>query len=301
MTKWNGVFTFPVTCFDESGQRLDLGAFRENVEYQLQAGVHHVVPLGSTGEFAYLTADERRRVVEATVDQVRGRVPVIPGVSAITTAQAMSFAEEAREMGADAVLLILQTYFPLTDDQVIKHVAAVAEAARLPVFIYNNPGTSKVDFDVRLARRLVEVKGVAGLKESSGDVNRINLLHQALGGQIEVLAGWDTVALPSFALGCRAWCSGLPNVAPHQCVELYELAVERGDWEGALQRQRRLFPLAELLLTNQLAVWAKAGMELAGRRAGPPRAPLTRPNPQQLEELRRAMELAGLIPVAAGR
>jgi len=299
MATWKGVFGFPVTTFDESGERLDLGLYRDNVEYQVAAGVHNLVPLGSTGEFAYLSPEERRQVVRTTVEQVAGRAPVIPGVSAIRTSDAVRYAQEAEQLGADGVLVIMQTYFPLSDDEVLAHVGAIGEATRLPVFIYNNPGTSKVDFKVPLALRLRDVATVAAVKESSGDLNRVNLLYEALReGPPQVLAGWDTIALPSFALGVKGWCSGLTNVAPYECVQLYEAAVERHDWEEALGVQRRIFPLAEYLLTHTLAAAAKAAMELTGRRAGPPRRPLQRLAPAELKVLEGLIERAG-VRVAA--
>ncbi|MGH9057759.1 MAG: dihydrodipicolinate synthase family protein [Acidimicrobiales bacterium] len=293
MGDWAGVLAFPVTTFDSTGDHLDLGLFRENVEYQLRAGVHHMVPLGSTGEFAYLTSRERHEVVAATVEQVGGRVPVIAGVSAISTAGAVEHAREAQELGADAALVIMQTYFSLSADEVMRHLDAIGRAVALPIFVYNNPGTSKVDFTPALAKRLTEVATIAGLKESSADINRVSLLHEALGdGPPRVLAGWDTIALPSFALGVEGWCSGLPNVAPHECVELYQAAVERRDFDAALSVHRRIFPLAEYLLTHSLPAAAKAGMEITGRKAGPPRAPLSAPRDEELSVLQHIIERA---------
>ena len=126
-------------------------------------------------------------------------------------------------------------------------------------------------------------------KESSGNINRVSLLHEAVGDKLTILAGWDTIAYASFAMGLRGWCSGTPNIAARECVELYELAVLRRDWPAALEAHRRLFPVMEYLLTNQIPAVAKAGMEIRGRRGGPPRPPLTPLSSEEMQKLRSAI------------
>jgi 4-hydroxy-tetrahydrodipicolinate synthase len=297
MPKWDGVFAYPVSTFDDGAERLDLEAFAANLEYMIDSGVHYIVPLGSTGEFAYLSPDERREIVSTAVKQVRGRIPVIAGVSAISTKETVRLAREAKDLGADGLTILMQCYFALSDDQVLAHLEAVSRAVDLPILIYNNPGTSKVDFTPALVKRLPDVAHVEVLKESSGNINRVNLLREAVGGKLTILAGWDTIALPSFALGLRGWCSGLPNIAARECVDLYELAVERNDPAGALDMHRRLFPLAEYLLTNQIPAVAKAGMEIRGRRGGPPRPPLSPLPKGEIEKLRAMIDRLG-VPAA---
>jgi len=299
VANWQGVFAYPVSTFDASGERLDLEAFAANLEYMLDAGVHYIVPLGSTGEFAYLSPEERGEIVRASVDQVGGRIPVIAGVSAIATRETIRLAREAKELGADGITILMQCYFTLSDDEVLAHLDAVSRAVDLPILIYNNPGTSKVDFTPALAKRLLDVARVEVLKESSGNINRVNLLHQAVGDRLTILAGWDTIALPSFALGLKGWCSGLPNIAARECVELYELAVVRDDMPAALDVHRRLFPLAEYLLTHAIPSVAKAGMELTGRRAGPPRRPLTPMDADSKALLRTLISQAGIKETVA--
>ncbi len=245
MPTWEGVFSYPVSTFDESSQRLDLSAFKANVEHMIEAGVHYIVPLGSTGEFAYLSPEERRDIVRASVEQARGRVPVIAGASAITTRETIHFAREAKELGSDGITILIQCYFALSDDEVLVHFEAVSRAVDLPILVYNNPGSTKVDFVPALAQRLLDVAQVQVLKESSGNINRVNLLREAVEDRLVILAGWDTIAFPSFALGLRGWCSRLPNIVARECVELYELAVVHKDMPAALEMHRRLFPLAE--------------------------------------------------------
>ena len=294
MPKWDGVFAYPVSTFDDSAERLDLEAFAANLEYMVESGVPYIVPLGSTGEFAYLSAEERREIVNAAIKQVRGRIPVIAGVSSISTKETVRLAKEAKELGADGLTILMQCYFALSDDQVLAHLEAVSRAVDLPILIYNNPGTSKVDFTPALCKRLLGIARVEVLKESSGNINRVSLLHEAVGDKLTILAGWDTIALPSFAMGLRGWCTGSANVAARECVELYELAVERRDWPAALEAHRRLFPVMEYLLTTQLPVSAKAGMEIRGRRGGPPRLPLTRLPQAEIEKLRSMIERLGV-------
>lgn len=144
LADWNGVFVFPPTAMDDAGRELDLRCYRDHLSWLVEAGVHGVVPLGSTGEFAYLSGEERREVIGATVEEVAGRVPVIAGVSAIATRDAVAYAREAEELGADAVLVLVQSYFGLSEDEIVRHFVSIREATELAIFIYNKDRKSVV-------------------------------------------------------------------------------------------------------------------------------------------------------------
>lgn len=282
---WEGVFVFPVTPMDAAGDALNLDSLATHLDSLVEAGVHGVVPLGSTGEFAYLDAGERADVIRTSVEAVDGRAKVIAGASAITTRDAVAHAREAEELGADAVLILLQSYFPLTDDAIVAHLRAISEAIDVPVFIYNNPYSSNHDISAELFARLAELPGIAGLKESTGGLDRLMEIDRAVGDRFVIHCGWEHLALPMFSLGVRGWSTATANLIPRQCVEMYSIAVERGDIAGALEIHERISPLAKYLLSVPLAPAVKEGLAHIGHDAGAPRPPLTPLSPEQHETL----------------
>jgi 4-hydroxy-tetrahydrodipicolinate synthase len=282
---WEGVFVFPVTPMDATGETLNLESLATHLDSLVESGVHGVVPLGSTGEFAYLDATERREVVRTSVEAVAGRTKVIAGASAITTRDAVAHARVAEELGADAVLILLQSYFPLTDDAIVDHLRAISEAIDIPVFIYNNPHSSNHDISTDLFARLAELPSIAGLKDSTGGLDRLMEVERALGDRFVIHCGWEHLALPMFSLGVRGWSTATANLVPRQCVAMYSLAVEHGDIGGALAIHERISPLAKFLLSVPLAPAVKEGLAYLGRDVGAPRPPLTALEPDQRRTL----------------
>lgn len=270
-----GVLTFPVTPMNPDGTAVDVGTYQSLIDWQIEQGVDGVVPLGSTGEFAYLDADERDAIARATVETCSGRVPAIIGVSALRTDEAVSRARAAREAGADGILLSIPTYYPLGLTQLKAHVEAVAAAASLPLMLYNNPYTSAVDITPDVLEELLDIEGIVAIKEASKDVARISELATRFGDRVSVLGGgFDTYALAAFSLGATGWTTGMANLVPARCAALFDAAVTRKDLEAAQRIHLELLPLAELLVDIGLSVAVKAGLEIIGRPAGAPRRPL---------------------------
>lgn len=293
---FHGVLAFPVTPMDEQGTTVDLDAYQQLINWQVESGVHGVIPLGSTGEYPYLRADERRAIVDTTVKTIAGRVPAVVGVSALSTQDAVDHAHQANEASADAILLSVPTYYALTTAEVHQYVGEVATAAALPVVLYNNPYTSHVDITPDVLEGLLDIEEVVAVKEASMDVNRISTLHARFGSRLQILGGgFDPYALPAFAVGAVGWTTAMTNLTPARCVNLYETAVITHDLERARALHFELLPLANLLVELRLSVAVKAALRMMGRPVGAPRQPLL-PLPADAEDrVRSALTSLGLV------
>jgi 4-hydroxy-tetrahydrodipicolinate synthase len=274
--RFPGIIPAVTTPFDDSGA-IDFEGLTANVSFLLDAGVHGIVATGTMGEAGSLSTTERRQVVEAVVRAVDGRVPVIAGVSAGTPAAAIALAADAAEAGAVALMMLPPLGYRGDDDEVVAYYRSVAEAAGLPLMAYNNPEASGVDMGPELLTRLYEeIDQVVAFKECSGDARRIPALLAAAPGA-EVLVGGDDWALEGFCAGASGWVTGVADVAPRECVALYE-ACRAGDLETARGIYQRMLPLARFDMTPKLVQYFKAAMDevgLAGGPTRPPRLPLT--------------------------
>jgi 4-hydroxy-tetrahydrodipicolinate synthase len=272
--RFPGIIPAVTTPFDATGA-IDFDGLAGNVSALLDAGVHGIVANGTMGEAGSLSTAERRSVVEAVARAVDGRVPVIAGVSAGTPAAAIALAADAA--GADALMLLPPLGYRGDAEEIVAHYRSVAGAAGLPLMAYNNPEASGTDMDTALLARLyAEVDGVVAVKECSGDARRIPALIDAAPG-LEVLVGGDDWALEGFCAGATGWVSGVADVAPRDCVALYE-ACRAGELETARAIYRRLLPVSRFDMTPKLVQYFKAAMDevgLAGGPCRPPRLPLT--------------------------
>ena len=274
--RFPGIIPAVTTPFDASGA-IDFAGLESNVAALLEAGVHGIVATGTMGEAGSLSSAERRDVVAAVARAVDGQVPVIAGVSAGTPAAAIALAADAAEAGAVALMLLPPLGYRGDAEEIVAHYRAVAEAAGLPLMAYNNPEASGIDMPPALLARLYEeIDAVVAVKECSGDARRIPALIDAAPG-LEVLVGGDDWALEGFCAGATGWVSGVADVAPDDCVALYE-ACRAGELETARAIYRRLLPLSRFDMTPKLVQYFKAAMDEAGYVGGPtrpPRLPLT--------------------------
>lgn len=287
---FRGVFSFSVTPTRDDGAAIDHERLREFLDHQIDEGVHGIAIFGSTGSNGSFSEDEKRAAVQVAVDQVRGRVPLIVGTGAITTAEAVRQAQDAADAGADGLLVVPITYWPLTENEVYEHYRAVAAATPLPITIYNNPWTTGVDIQPPLLARLAELDTIVAVKESSGDLTRISRIRQLTEGRMTIFAGWESVTLQAFMAGCEGWFSGMTNIMPGACVELFDLAVERADAVAARAHFERIFPLCDFMCQKSHVRVAHTALELMGRPMGPPRRPLRMleaPDRAELERLLR--------------
>src|SRR5918999_1848285 len=269
--RFPGIIPAVTTPFDASGE-IDLDGLDRNLAALLDAGVHGIVATGTMGEAGSLSAAERRTVVQAVVRAADGRVPVIAGVSAGTPAAAIAFAADAADAGAGALMLLPPLGYRGDLREVAAFYRAVAEAAGLPLMAYNNPEASGTDLlpDV-LVRLYEEIDAVVAVKECSGDARRIPALLAAAPG-LEVLVGGDDWALEGFCAGATGWVSGVADIAPRECIALFE-ACRAGELEAAREVYQRMLPLSRFDMTPKLVQYFKAALDEAGLAGGPCRAP----------------------------
>jgi 4-hydroxy-tetrahydrodipicolinate synthase len=274
--RFPGIIPAVTTPFDADGT-IDVAGIESNLAALLDAGIHGVVATGTMGEAGSLSGGERRTVVETVVRAVDGRVPVIAGISSGTPAAAIALAADAADAGVGALMMLPPLGYRADADETIAYYRAVTEATGLPLMAYNNPEASGVDMTPDLIVRLYEeVDGVVAIKECSGDARRIPALLNAAPG-LEVLVGGDDWALEGFCAGATGWVTGVADVLPRECVELYD-ACRGGDLETARAIYARLLPLARFDMTPKLVQYFKAAMDAVGLVGGPtrpPRLPLT--------------------------
>src|SRR5919108_2940061 len=290
--RFPGIIPAVTTPFDHSGA-IDRLALEGNVAALLDAGVHGIVATGTMGEAGSLSTSERREVVAAVAAVAEGRVPVIAGVSAGTPAAAIALAADAAEAGATALMMLPPLGYRGDADEIVAHYRSVAEAAGLPLMAYNNPEASGTDMPPALLARLYEeIDAVVAVKECSGDVRRIPALLAAAPG-LEVLVGGDDWALEGFCAGATGWVSGVADVAPRECVALYE-ACRAGDLDAARAVYGRLLPLARFDMTPKLVQYFKAAMDEIGYVGGPCRPPRLALTADERAALADAMAVAAV-------
>jgi 1-pyrroline-4-hydroxy-2-carboxylate deaminase len=289
--RFPGIIPAVTTPFGADG-RIDLDALDGNLAALLDAGVHGLVATGTMGEAGSLSREERAAVVAAVARAADGRVPVVAGVSAGTAELVLRYGADAAEAGADALMLLPPLGYRADADEVVAYYAAVAEGSGMPVMAYNNPEASGVDLPAELIARLGrEVPGVVAIKECSGDTRRIPALIAAA-PELEVLVGGDDWALEGFCGGATGWVSGVADVAPGECVALYD-ACGAGDLERARELYQRVLPLARFDMTPKLVQYFKAAMDARGLAGGPCRAPRLPLHPDEQAALDAALAALG--------
>jgi 4-hydroxy-tetrahydrodipicolinate synthase len=276
MADFHGVFPYLVSPVDASGQiRTDvLGRLCDDL---IKAGVHGLTPLGSTGEFAYLSREQRTAVVQTTIEAAQKRVPVVAGVVSTSTADAFAQAKSYQKLGADGILAILEAYFPLNDAQVESYFRAIADAVDLPVVIYTNPQFQRSDLTLDVIARLAEHPRIVAIKDASTNTGRLLSIMNRCGDSIDVFSASAHIPAAVMLIGGVGWMAGPACVIPRQSVELYDLCKAQR-WGEAMTLQRRLWRLNEAFARYNLAACIKAGLAIQGYEVGdpiPPQAALT--------------------------
>lgn len=285
---FKGVIAYPITPFDEN-EKVDIPLFKKLTERLIISGSHGIAPLGSTGVMPYLSDEEKEAVTEATIEQNKGRVPTLVGVSNLTTDKTVHHAKFAEKAGADAVMIIPMSYWKLTDDEIVAHYDAVASQISIPIMAYNNPATSGVDMSPALLKRLLEIPNVTMIKESSGDIQRMHYLRKELGEDVAFYNGSNPLALAAFTAGARGWCTAAPNLIPELNVALYN-AVEEGNMEKAQKVFYRQFDLLKFIVNKGLPRAVKAGLNILGEEGGNLRNPLKPLTLGETEELKNIIK-----------
>ncbi len=290
--EFHGVFPYLVSPVDDEG-RVKAEVLARLVDHVIDAGVHGLAPLGSTGEFAYLDWAQKQRVVEVTLEAAAGRVPVIAGVAATTIAEATRQARAFAELGVDGIIAVLEAYFPLSEDAVVDYFTAVAGAVELPIVIYTNPNFQRADLTLAAIARLAEVDNIRYIKDASFNTGRLLSLMNRVGDRIRVFAASSHIPAAVMLIGGVGWMAGPACLLPAESVRLYELC-RAGKWDDAMALQRRLWQINEVFAKYSLASCVKGGLELMDFPVGKPLAP-QRP----LDEAGRA-EVSRAIAAARG-
>ncbi len=282
--EFRGIFPALVTPMTPD-EEIDRATLSTLVDHLIEQGVHGVIPLGSTGEYYALNAQEREEVLTTTLDAAAGRVPVVAGANAGSTRDVVAYCLQAERLGAAGVLLAAPYYSLPTEGELFEHFRVVAESIGIPIMLYNYPGRTGVDMTPDLIERLAELDQVQYVKESSGQVSRMSEIIRRCGEKITVFCGCDTAALESFVLGAAGWVGGVVNLLPKQHVELFRLAVREGDIPAARELYYKLLPVLSMMEAGKYTQFVKAGCKLAGHPVGPPRRPLLSATPGEIAEL----------------
>lgn len=289
---WTGVGTALITPFTKSGE-LDEAGVRRLARRQIEAGVHFLVPCGTTGEAPTLSEVEKRRVVEVVVEEAAGRVPVMAGAGGYDTKDVVHAAREMARAGADGLLSVTPYYNKPTPEGLVQHFSAVADATPLPIVLYNVPGRTGCNMDAATVARLATVPHIVGVKEASGNIQQMAEILRAVPPEFRVLSGDDAITIPLMAIGGRGIISVASNEIPAEMAQMVE-AAERGDYGAARERHQRLLPL---LLVNFVesnpgpVKFAMAAMVLCEETY---RLPMVPPRPASKEKVLAALAEAGV-------
>ncbi len=290
---FHGVFPYIVSPIRGDGA-VDAEVLARMTDDFIKAGVHGITPLGSTGEFAYLSQAQRRRVVEVVIEAAAGRVPVVAGVASTTIADATAQARDYASMGCDGILAILEAYFPISDQGVYSYFKAIADAVTLPVVLYTNPNFQRSDLSLPVIDRLSRVDNIGYIKDASFNTGRLLSIINQVQGRMQVFAASAHIPACVMMIGGVGWMAGPACVAPRQSVALYETC-RQGDWARAMELQKPLWSLNQAFAKHALAAAIKGGLKLQGYAVGdplPPQAPLSS---EGAAEVRAALEGIGAL------
>jgi 4-hydroxy-tetrahydrodipicolinate synthase len=270
MTAFQGVFPYLVSPIDGDG-RIKSDVLAKLVGDLIADGVHGLTPLGSTGEFAYLNAAQRAEVVRTTIAAAAGRVPVIAGVAATATADAVAQARDYQKLGADGILAILESYFPLREPQVEDYFRAIADAVDVPVVLYTNPQFQRSDLTLDVIARLSEHPRIRYIKDASTNTGRLLSIANRC-PDLKVFSASAHIPACVMLIGGVGWMAGPACVIPRQSVKLYEFC-RLGRWTEAMALQRPLWQINEIFARFNLAACIKAALEIKGYDVGDPVPP----------------------------
>lgn len=288
-----GVFPYLVSPIHQSGEVMT-DVLARLCEDLIQAGVHGLTPLGSTGEFAYLTWEQKRVVVKTVVETSAGRVPVVAGVAATTTMEAERQAREFERMGCDGILAIMEAYFPVEDDGVYDYFKVIADSVSLPIVLYTNPNFQRIDLSLPTIKRLADIDNILYIKDASNNTGRLLSILNLVGDRIHVFSASAHIPACVMLIGGVGWMAGPACLVPSQSVALFELC-QKGQWDETMAAQRELWALNQVFAKYNLAACIKGGLELQGYKVGPPLPPQQPLSVSGREELKSILHQLGAL------
>jgi len=293
MEKYHGAIVAIVTPFIDN--EVDEQGLIDLINFQIDNGTHGIVPCGTTGESATVSFDEHKRIIELTVKTVAGRVPVIAGTGANSTAEAIDLSKSAKASGADATLSVFPYYNKPNQEGLYLHFKAIAEAVDIPVILYNVPSRTVTNMLPETVARLAKIDNIIGIKEASGSLQQITEVIRQCPDDFIVLSGDDFTSMPTVFIGGKGVISVTSNVHPRGMADLMEAALS-GDIKKANEIHYSLYPLMTSMFSAPNPVPAKKGAELLGKiKDGAPRLPMSEIDNKSLETVTAAMKGAGIL------
>jgi len=290
---FTGCGTALVTPFRQNFS-LDEDAMRRLVRRQVDAGINFLVPCGTTGESPTLSVTEQKRVVQITIEEAGGKVPVVAGAGGNDTAHVIELARAFEELGANGILSVSPYYNKPTQEGLYQHFKAIAGSVSLPIILYNIPGRTGVNIEPATVKRLAEIDNIVGVKEASGSISQMAVLLDMVPERFDVISGDDGITLPLMAIGGRGLISVSSNEIPAEMTRITQLCLAN-DFAAAREVHRRYFPVMEANFVETNPIPVKAAMALMGLLEPTWRLPLVPPKAENLAKIRSALEAAGLL------
>ena len=291
--QFTGCGTALVTPFQPDFS-LDEAALRKLLQRQIRGGVDFLVPCGTTGESPTLTRREHLRVVEITLEESAGRVPVLAGAGGYNTQEVSDLARELESLGADGLLSVTPYYNKPTQEGLYQHYRAIARSTRLPIVLYNVPGRCGTNLEPSTVKRLAEIENIVGIKEASGSISQMAALANAVPDDFVILSGDDAIALPLFALGGRGVISVASNEIPVEMAQLCHHGL-RGEFDEARAIHRKYLPLMEINFIESNPIPVKAALALMGLLEPVWRLPMVAPKAENLMRIQAVLESLQLV------
>lgn len=290
---WHGSFSVIVTPFTKDGA-IDEKAYRQNVENNIAAGVHGIIAGGSTGEFFLMTTDERKRVHEIAIDQVKGRIPVLCGPAGIRTEDVIDIASHAVKIGCAGGMTLTPLYVGIDEREVVEFYKRVAGESGLPIMLYNSPRYVRANLTPALVARLAKIDGVVAIKDTSFDMFQMNNLVAEVGGALRIFVGLENLYLPALSVGAVGAVAMMPQVVGKLAVDVYTYW-QKGDIKRAQDVHQKLCRLYDLFTVGSGYIAIKECMNLLGKPGGHSRAPMLMFTDEQKAKLRQILEDIGVL------
>lgn len=295
---FTGIIAACVTPFTVDGVEIDFAGISAQVEHMISNGVNGLVPGGSTGEFTALTHAERRACNRAYIAAADGRVPVVAGTGALSTAETIELSLDAEEAGADGLMIVPPFYDTPSVEETVIHYRAVSEVVNIPIMFYNIPAATGLELTPEQFGRLGSEAGVASFKDTAGDFSKFTSVYFDHSEDIQAINGCDTLTFAALALGTSASVWGAASFIPRLCTDLYTALALEQDMSKARGLWKLIHPICVFLESHSYACAVKTGVELVGMPAGPTRAPILPLAAKYRDELRSLLDAAGLDTVA---
>ena len=270
-------------------------SLRKLVDFLINGGVHGIFVIGTSGEFYGFSEDEKKKIIEITMDQTQGRVPVYAGTGAITTRECIRLTKIAEECEVDAVSIITPMFIKPSQEELYQHYKTIANSTKLPVLLYNNPPKTGVNLDVKTVSRLAKIDNIVGIKDSSGDFTLTSeYIRNTRKMDFSVLAGRDTLIHACLCYGGAGAIAACANIAPRAVADIYDKYIE-GDIKGSLEAQFKIAPIRLAFSLGSFPTVLKESLELLGIDSGPSFGPIGRMSENEKEQLKRILTEAGVL------